>query len=406
MKLLCSSLLVEMPGLASALVFTLLPTVTPPLWAQPTIVANEMAAEIGDLTRWPPYVRLRAVPADRRREWADRLALDVGEVTRSDRILAAALTEILQQADKFRACDWVVDAPASVSCYEAWFRYYVGGEISVDEGYRIASAARHRPLGLSAGPAGGALWVDLAPMELIRRLEGALRAADLRVRARGGNLFPVSPHYDDVALLVGAGGPPATYVGVTLDGTPQIRVDTTTARWWRGVEVERIVAHEIWPGHHLLATAPTQELNPLLRGYQSPGTVEGWATYAEVIATTGWRADDSPEIRSHLSDLALLAQVDIGINHRKWSTQAAADTLLAGAPYSPAQADRVVASMRLRPGRQASYYLGFALIVRLREESVGRLGDTFQEQDFHRRLLQYGALPFEALRALVLDDEG
>jgi uncharacterized protein (DUF885 family) len=84
-----------------------------------------------------------------------------------------------------------------------------------------------------------------------------------------------------------------------------------------------------------------------------------------------------------------------------WSRQEAIDYLASHTAESPdlveAEVDRYIAV----PGQATSYMLGSLEIRRLRELAESRLGDAFDIQGFHDRVLEDGAVTLAQLRRKV-----
>jgi uncharacterized protein (DUF885 family) len=53
------------------------------------------------------------------------------------------------------------------------------------------------------------------------------------------------------------------------------------------------------------------------------------------------------------------------------------------------------------PGQACAYKIGMMKILELRERAKTKLGDRFNLKDFHRVVLQNGAVPLEILDKLV-----
>ena len=53
------------------------------------------------------------------------------------------------------------------------------------------------------------------------------------------------------------------------------------------------------------------------------------------------------------------------------------------------------------PGQALAYKIGMQEILRLREKAEQQLGDQFDIQDFHRVVLENGAVPLEILEQLM-----
>jgi uncharacterized protein (DUF885 family) len=69
-------------------------------------------------------------------------------------------------------------------------------------------------------------------------------------------------------------------------------------------------------------------------------------------------------------------------------------------PMATSEADRY--SFRM-PGQATSYYYGYMNLMRLRTEVEVKLGDRFNQREFHDFILEQGLLPPDLLRDAVLE---
>jgi hypothetical protein len=319
-------------------------------------------------------------------------------------LLAALLLEVLAVADEFDRCDLGWDLGSSSRCYKAWLRYHLGWEIRPRDAYRMTVEAAEGLWG-AVDPSHSDVtrpWLLVDGDSLIRFLTFAMEEAVDEVRTTTEPWIPFRPAHECVSVDAGVGPPVAQYRGVDLAGCPVIRLDTAAARSWGRAEVRRIAAHEVWPGHHLLAEQKGEPLHPILTGVDWLGFTEGWATYAEALASSaGPNERLPPAMALHLFRLALLARVDIGLHALGWSHGNAADTLDYWGGYTVREAESAVARILMTPGNQASYFLGY-LTFRLLRESVdqGSLG-SIKARRFHYLVLRHGPLPLGAARELV-----
>ena len=69
-------------------------------------------------------------------------------------------------------------------------------------------------------------------------------------------------------------------------------------------------------------------------------------------------------------------------------------------PMATSEADRYSFNA---PGQATAYYYGYMQLMGLRTELEVRLGDDFNQREFHDFVLLQGLLPPELLRAAVLE---
>ena len=171
-------------------------------------------------------------------------------------------------------------------------------------------------------------------------------------------------------------------------------------------EYKFLAAHETFPGHHLLDSVRRGLENPVRRQIESPLFYEGWAYYAEsLLAEYGYVKNPM----DHLVDCkrrlwrAARCQVDVGLT-TGMLTREDAVRLVTSAGFSPEEADYQIDHFQLNPGYQLCYSLGRHEIMQLRETYGMKMG----LDQFHRRLLEGGELPFHLVqeRFEALDQNG
>ncbi len=164
--------------------------------------------------------------------------------------------------------------------------------------------------------------------------------------------------------------------------------------------LEVVAFHETVPGHHLqFCVARQNPALPVLLQLSLFNTfIEGWATYAEGLASTlQLYTDAASGEHSHLRTEQLRAArvvADTGLHAKGW-TRTQGITFLetcAGldAEDAAAEIDRYLAV----PAQAAGYQVGLATIRQRRCDESAKYGDDFDLSRFNAGLLRNGAVPF------------
>lgn len=198
-----------------------------------------------------------------------------------------------------------------------------------------------------------------------------------------------------------AGG---SYQAPSEDGTrPGIfyvnTYDLPSRKIW---DAEDLYLHEAVPGHHF-QLALQQEMTdlPKFRRYgRFTAYVEGWALYAESLGKElGVYQDPYAHFGYLQNELwrAIRLVVDTGLHHKDWTRQQVIDYMLANSAQSKTQAVSEAERYMAIPGQALAYKIGELKIKELRARSEKALGDRFDIREFHREVLETGAVPLTIL---------
>ncbi len=176
----------------------------------------------------------------------------------------------------------------------------------------------------------------------------------------------------------------------------------TRPKW----EMIALTMHEAVPGHHLqISLAQEQQDLPDFRKNASvTAFVEGWALYAEQL---GYAMDIYRTPYDKFGQLtyemwrAVRLVVDTGMHSLGWTRQQAIDYFKANSSKSEhdiqVEIDRYIAW----PGQALAYKIGQLTISRLRNKAEKVLGKKFDIRQFHKVVLQNGAIPLDVLEQKV-----
>lgn len=222
-----------------------------------------------------------------------------------------------------------------------------------------------------------------------------------------GEAFDIAPQ-TPVIVIGGRGG--GFYLSGSIDGSRPgayyIGNSVDEYRYW----MRTIAYHEAVPGHHFQISIGNEQDVPLFTkaGMIYTGFVEGWALYAERLASDlGWYDDD---IYSDLGRLqwellrAARMVVDTGLHSKRWDRQRAVNYYVNVVGTETALAEQQIdLYLYYYPGYFSSYKTGMMKILELRERAQDELGDLFDIKEFHRVVLLNNRLPLELLERLVDD---
>ena len=110
----------------------------------------------------------------------------------------------------------------------------------------------------------------------------------------------------------------------------------------------------------------------------------------------GWLDDPYSKLGYLNSELfrAVRLVVDTGIHDKRWTRDQAYDYMVQNLGWgSYREIDRYIVC----PGQACAYKIGELIILELRELAKKKLGKDFNMKEFHRVVLEYGAVPLEIL---------
>jgi uncharacterized protein (DUF885 family) len=177
--------------------------------------------------------------------------------------------------------------------------------------------------------------------------------------------------------------------------------------------------HEGFPGHHLQVGVQVSLADQLSRLHRlwvwKSGSGEGWALYAERFMNELGFFEKPDYVLGWLSGQMLRAcrvVIDIGSHlelsiptgqpfhpGEEWTFETAVEMLVEyaaqGRPHAASEVTRYLGW----PGQAISYKVGEQAILDIRRDAEIRLGDQFDQKDFHARLLSVGPVGLDLLRS-------
>jgi uncharacterized protein DUF885 len=225
----------------------------------------------------------------------------------------------------------------------------------------------------------------------------------------GGVDVVATPAYLAALVPFAAYEPPPIYLHQRTGRFYVTRPDPTLppdvfAQQRRGHSIHAIpvmVAHEVYPGHHLQLLAMEDLESEVRRHIWSPVMVEGWALYCEqLMEEAGYYPTDEIRLFQLVNLLwrAIRVVVDVGLHTRGMTPEEAINYMVEHLPIERHNAVAEVRRYCAWPTYQLSYAVGRREILRLRDAYRERSGAAFQPRKFHDELMRYGGMPVSLAR--------
>jgi len=160
-----------------------------------------------------------------------------------------------------------------------------------------------------------------------------------------------------------------------------------------------LILHELVPGHHfhIAYQSKTPGTHPLEKEMFNTAYTEGWGEYASSLGEEmGIYKDPYERLGRIMLDMFVTVRlvVDTGMNFYQWPRQKAKDMMKKYLLTS----DKEIESETLRysidiPAQALAYKIGHLKIRELRKKTEQALGPKFDLREFHRAILENGAMP-------------
>ena len=222
-----------------------------------------------------------------------------------------------------------------------------------------------------------------------------------------GAAFDVMP---EAPLTIIAGDIGDFYISPSLDGSrPGAFYAQVTGSGQDYYAMPSLAYHEGIPGHHFqIAIAQEADLPLFRNAIHFTGYAEGWALYAERLASElGWYVDDPYGNLGRLQFEAFRAArlaADTGIHAQGWTYDEALEFMSENVGYNTG--DNVNLQFEISryiawPGQATSYMVGMLKILELREDASEQLGQHFELKEFHNAVLVNGSMPLDVLEKVI-----
>jgi len=245
--------------------------------------------------------------------------------------------------------------------------------------------------------------------KLLQSYQDILQKANIRL----DNAFALRPNagieVKRVPEFRETGQAKAYYQGPKMDGSSKgvFYVNLRKVHEHPTYTMKSLAYHEGIPGHHFQHALQAElKGTPIFRKV-IPFTAytEGWAMYSEQLAWELGFYDHDPignlgRLQSEMWRAVRLV-ADTGIHFKKWTREEAIEYMVSNTGLTTSEVATEIERYIVMPGQACAYKIGMMKILELRERAKTKLGDRFNLKNFHRVVLQNGAVPLEILEKLV-----
>lgn len=173
--------------------------------------------------------------------------------------------------------------------------------------------------------------------------------------------------------------------------------------------MKTLAYHEGIPGHHFQGSIKMELKGlPFFRNVVSfTAYSEGWALYAEQLAYELGFYENDPfgnlgRLQAEMWRACRLV-LDAGIHYKKWTREEAIKYMEDQTGLSESEVVTEVERYIVFPGQACAYKIGMMKMLELREKAKQLLGPKFDLKEFHRVILENGAVPLDVLAEIVED---
>lgn len=167
------------------------------------------------------------------------------------------------------------------------------------------------------------------------------------------------------------------------------------------------IAHEGYAGHmYQFVYYLENDPEPIRYALSFSGYSEGWATYVENMSYEFYDYADFDETMAELcqinNQLSLLisARIDIGVNYEGWTLEEC-ETYLLENGFDKSFAKDIFEYVIAEPANYQMYVVSYFEFLELRAFAEESLGDSFDEVEFHKVILDAGPCTFDVLEKKV-----
>lgn len=166
------------------------------------------------------------------------------------------------------------------------------------------------------------------------------------------------------------------------------------------------LAHEGFPGHlYQNVYFKNQDVNNIRKVLKSSGTMEGWATYAEMYMyklLEGYDQDiiDYLVFQEEYS-MAIYSRLDMGIHYNGWTLEETHDYMSKYYNITIEQTKETYQRLIEVPNNCQYYYFTYFKLTDMYDDIVALTGDAFDPVTFHKHILDCGPAPLRFVEEYV-----
>lgn len=171
------------------------------------------------------------------------------------------------------------------------------------------------------------------------------------------------------------------------------------------LKTEALAYHELIPGHHyqFSVVQEMEDLHPFCKAFMVTAYNEGWAEYAAAyVGEMGLYSSPLSEYGRLEQDIYItnFLLIDAGLNAMAIPLEEMKKEL---SPYlpdypGPALERQIIRIAEAMPAFSLAYKIGSVKMQEYRKYAQERLGERFDIKDYHRIMVEWGAVPLDLLK--------
>ena len=251
---------------------------------------------------------------------------------------------------------------------------------------------------------------DAGKAQLLSDLNAKVDKVFARLPGYFGTLPKTKVIIKRIPVATEAGQPGGYYQPAALDGSRpgtyyiNLRDTAETPKFL----LSTLTYHEAIPGHHMQISLQQEASIPMLRKVASYNAyVEGWALYAEQLASEMGMYDNDPYGRiGYLHDAlfrAVRLVVDTGMHAMGWSREQAVTYMVDNTGDLESSAATEIERYCAWPGQALGYMVGKLTWLKIRDAMKAKAGASFDIKKFHDTGLLSGSVPLAVLENIYED---